>query len=129
MRRSCLQLINGNSKIESYKNGFVNLALPLFAFSEPLPCPKQKVRWKIGLGSRAVFHTCSREKANVWSACLISSHVSTYTQYNDKEWTLWDRFEVQGDITLQELIDHFEVRGRGVCGDCGRRAVLSSVCT
>lgn len=29
-------------------------------------------------------------------------------KYYDKEFTLWDRFEIIGDITLQEFIDHFK---------------------
>lgn len=30
-------------------------------------------------------------------------------QYYDKEFTLWDRFEVQGEMTLKEFLDYFQV--------------------
>lgn len=70
----CLELYKVVAKqddIEKYKNGFVNLALPFFGFSEPVLSPKGK--------------------------------------YNGKEFDqIWDRFEIHGDITLKELLDHFE---------------------
>ncbi|XP_024904746.1 ubiquitin-like modifier-activating enzyme 1 isoform X4 [Pteropus alecto] len=75
----CLELykvVQGHQQLQSYKNSFINLALPFFSFSEPLAAPRH--------------------------------------QYNNQEWTLWDRFEVQGmqpngeEMTLRQFLSYFK---------------------
>lgn len=84
----CIELYKlaaGVKNVEVFKNGFVNLSLPFFGFSEPIVAPKMK--------------------------------------YYDIEWTLWDRFEVQGEMTLQQFMDYFKEKhgleitmlSQGVC--------------
>lgn len=42
------KIIDNKTDIEKYKNGFINLALPFFGFSEPIASPKGKYQGKTG---------------------------------------------------------------------------------
>lgn len=74
----CLELykiIDGKSKVEDYKNSFVNLALPFMAFSEPIEASKLSYHGKDG---------------------------------KKIDWTLWSRFEIKGNPTLNEFLEIFK---------------------
>ncbi|KAM0463199.1 hypothetical protein ACHAPV_003326 [Trichoderma viride] len=74
------KVIDGKDDIEQFKNGFINLALPFFGFSEPIASPTVEYKGPDG-------------KVKL-----------------DK---IWDRFEVD-NITLKELLDHFEAKGLSI---------------
>jgi len=63
-----LQVIQAK-KVDDYRNTFANLALPLFAQSEPI-APKQ-------------------------------------FKFMDMQWSMWDRWTLKGDLTVQEVLDWF----------------------
>ncbi|KAK0403088.1 hypothetical protein QR680_016712 [Steinernema hermaphroditum] len=51
---------------DRFKNAFINLALPFFGLSEPMPAPSKK--------------------------------------YNDQQFTLWDRLDLSGPMTLENVV-------------------------
>lgn len=32
-------------------------------------------------------------------------------KHKDLSWTLWDRWTLEGDLTVQEVLDHFSTKG------------------
>lgn len=80
---ACLELLklaNGADELETHRNGFLNLALPLVAFSEPMP-------------------------AEVYELPMGRTLPS-----GEREWTLWSRLRIESptELSLGELVERLE---------------------
>lgn len=64
------------------RNGFINLALPLFLFSEPLP-PNQ-------------------HQDSDYNEIYMGPSKGV-----PAKWTAWDRITIKGPITVQQFLDEF----------------------
>lgn len=80
----CFELFKVVQKkgIAAFKNAFVNLALPVAAFSEPLPPAK---------------HMSNPNATPLEPA----------TRCVPEGWTVWNTIDIDGDVTIQEIIDQF----------------------
>ncbi len=83
MCNEIFKVIQKFDKIELYKNAFVNLALPMFVFSEPAPALKIK----------------SKEFDPVMGGPV---------QAVPEGHTKWERIEIKGPIKLEELINQIQ---------------------
>ena len=74
------KFVQGFSNIEQFKNGFINLALPLFVFSEPTEVNKTK--------------------SKDWDPILQCK-----VQAIPEGWTIYDKVVVEGPLTFQQFFD------------------------
>lgn len=97
-----MQMVQGYTDIALYKNGFINLALPFFGFSEPIAAAKKKAMFKVILFQIRVYF--------IYLYCCWHTRNSALfrLQYHKPEFTQWDRFEVNAEMTLQQFLDHFK---------------------
>jgi ubiquitin-activating enzyme E1 len=88
----CLELYKVVQKrpIDHFKNAFVNLAIPLAAFSEPLPPAKH--------------------------ASQAASRTGPAVRCVPENWTVWNTIDIFGDVTVAELISIFEGKYKAKVG-------------
>ena len=75
-----VKVVQGFDKIEDYRNGFVDLAIPLFVFTEPIEANKAK---------------------DVEMDPIMFGPIKAIPE----GWTIWDTIEVRGSRTIQEFLD------------------------
>jgi ubiquitin-activating enzyme E1 len=105
----CLELYKllAGRPLEAFRNAFANLALPLFALSEPMPCRRNVLRIPAGAAFRPP-PAPGAAAAGAGAGAASSALVPAADGSGDSEWhwSLWDRLEVEGPLTLKQFADH-----------------------
>ena len=107
----CLELykLAIGKPLSAFKNVFANLALPLLAMSEPVRVAKRTLRLRpdaafvpppVPAGDEVVVEAAAAAGAAAGAAAAAPR---TWT------WSVWDRLDVEGPLTLRELIEWFRV--------------------
>ena len=86
-----LRYLAGELDVSCYRCAFLNMALPLFMLSEPVPCPVAETVLAAGVQ-------------------FVPPRGGADMQHTDQErtwrWSLWDCVQVQHPATLGELLEH-----------------------
>jgi len=98
----CLELykVVQKAEMEKMRNSFINLALPSFVQSEPMPCVVNK------------------------------SDPKKMLKCYPEGWTLWDSFVIdEGDLTFQELLDVFKKKHglTPISISCGKALIYNPI--
>jgi len=98
----CLELykVVAGLELEKFRNSFVNLALPSFVQSEPMPCVANK------------------------------SDPKKQLKCYPEGWTLWDQFVVdEGDLTFKEFIEMFKAKHGlvPISVSCGKALIYNPI--
>ena len=80
-------MIQGHTDFSFYKNAYIDLATSYFGISEPEKADKLKASFQI-----KIFITNSFFEL----------------KYLEKEYTIWDQFEIINELTLCQLLDFFK---------------------
>ncbi|KAG5646462.1 hypothetical protein DXG03_003512 [Asterophora parasitica] len=113
----CLELykiIDGKTKLEDYKNGFVNLALPFFGFSEPIAAAKNKygsTEWT--LWDR--FEFPNDPTLNDIVSYFKSSHNLEITMVSQGVSMLWSSFIGKKKVKFARSMDYAVFHSRRGC--------------
>ena len=77
------KFVQGYDDCESFKNGFINLALPMFLFTEPDPVNKTKTK--------------------EYDVAVLGKLKAV-----PEDFTIYDKIVIKGPLTLQQLFDHLK---------------------
>ncbi|CAI5936570.1 unnamed protein product [Closterium sp. NIES-65] len=150
----CLELyklykVLQGAKASALRNTFANLALPLFSMSSQTPTrppffpspslPRPGVPGALqGLVCLELYKVLQGAKASALRNTFANLALPLFSmaepvppksvKHKELTWTVWDRWTVEGDVTMQELLDWFKAKGLDAYSiSCGQALLFNSL--